>query len=135
MSSSRWRKSPSHGKCSRKYCGLSQNCDRSHHQRRREAFDGYAFKSDRWEECVPMPGKIARSPPRPPFGLAEVPVTVGTSRLSCGNAGKARILTPVWESSGESRFKAVLIIELPCESAIVAEVGVQFINIQRGRGM
>jgi hypothetical protein len=33
-----------------------------------------------------MPGKIARSPPRPPFGLAEVPVTVGTSRLSCGNA-------------------------------------------------
>jgi len=54
-----------------------------------------------------MPGKIARSPPRPPFGLAEVPVTVGTSRLSCGNAGKARILTPVWESSGESRLKGV----------------------------
>ena len=35
-----------------------------------------------------MPGKIARSPPRPPFGLAEVPVTVGTSRLSCGKAVK-----------------------------------------------
>jgi hypothetical protein len=35
-----------------------------------------------------MPGKIARSPPRPPFGLAEVPVTVGISRLSCGNAVK-----------------------------------------------
>ena len=33
-----------------------------------------------------MPGKMARSAPRPPFGLAEVPVTVGTSRLSCGNA-------------------------------------------------
>jgi hypothetical protein len=37
-----------------------------------------------------------------------VPVTVGTSRLSCGNAGKARILTPVWESSGESRLSVVL---------------------------
>ena len=35
-----------------------------------------------------MLGKIARSPPRPPFGLAEVPVTVGTSRLSCGKAVK-----------------------------------------------
>ena len=35
-----------------------------------------------------MPGKIARSPPRPLFGLAEVPVTVGTSRLSCGKAVK-----------------------------------------------
>jgi hypothetical protein len=35
-----------------------------------------------------MPGKIARSPPRPPFGLAEVPVTVGTSCLSCGKAVK-----------------------------------------------
>jgi hypothetical protein len=59
-----------------------------------------------------MPGKIARSPPRPPFGLAEVPVTVGTSRLSCGNAGKARILTPVWESSGESRLRSIPIIFL-----------------------
>jgi hypothetical protein len=35
-----------------------------------------------------MPGKMARSAPRPPFGLAEVPVTVGTSRLSCGKAVK-----------------------------------------------
>jgi hypothetical protein len=39
-------------------------------------------------ECVPMPGKMARSAPRPPFGLAAVPVTVGTSRLSCGKAVK-----------------------------------------------
>ena len=35
-----------------------------------------------------MPGKLARSGPRPSFGLAAVPVTVGTSRLSCGNAVK-----------------------------------------------
>src|ERR1039457_5392974 len=35
-----------------------------------------------------MPGRLARSGPRPSFGLAAVPVTVGTSRLSCGNAVK-----------------------------------------------
>ena len=35
-----------------------------------------------------MPGKMARSAPRPPFRLAAVPVTVGTSRLSCGKAVK-----------------------------------------------
>src|ERR1019366_1700766 len=29
-------------------------------------------------------GKWLDQPPRPPFGLAEVPVTVGTSRLSSG---------------------------------------------------
>src|SRR5450830_687366 len=45
MSSSRWRKSPSHGKCSRKYCGSSLNYGHSHHQRQRETFDGHAFKS------------------------------------------------------------------------------------------
>jgi hypothetical protein len=33
------------------------------------------------------------------------PVAVRTSRLSCGKAGKARIFTPVWDSSGESRLK------------------------------
>ena len=38
-----------HGKCSSRYCGSLRNCGRSRHQRRREAFDGYAFKSSRWE--------------------------------------------------------------------------------------
>ena len=33
-----------------------------------------------------MPAKLARSAPRPPFGLPERPVSVGTSRLSCGKA-------------------------------------------------
>ena len=46
-----------------------------------------------------MPAKIARSAPRPPFGLPEVSVAVRTSRLSCRKAGKARIFTPVRESS------------------------------------
>ena len=35
-----------------------------------------------------MPEKMARSAPRRQFRLAAVPVTVGTSRLSCGKAAK-----------------------------------------------
>jgi hypothetical protein len=54
-----------------------------------------------------MSGKTARSAPRPPFGLPEVPVAVGTSRLSSREAGKAVIFTPVRESSsGESRARS-----------------------------
>src|SRR5262245_60876246 len=61
--------------------------------------------SNRQKECVQMPGKMARSDPR-----LSVPVTRGagsghTSRLSCKRAGKTRTLMPVWDSSGESRFK------------------------------
>src|SRR5258707_12034042 len=52
-----------------------------------------------------MPGKMARSYPRPAFGLPEVLVAVSTSRLSCKRAGKTRTLMPVWDSSGESRVK------------------------------
>src|SRR5215472_17557968 len=33
MSPSRWPRSPSHGKCSKRFCGSSRNCGRSHHQR------------------------------------------------------------------------------------------------------
>jgi hypothetical protein len=51
-----------------------------------------------------MPVKIARSAPRPSFGLPELLVAIHTSRLSCCKAGKARIFTPVRESSGESRI-------------------------------
>jgi hypothetical protein len=54
-----------------------------------------------------MPGKMARSAPRPPCGLPEVPITVRTSPLSCRKAGKAPIFRPVRESYGESRFKRV----------------------------
>jgi hypothetical protein len=37
-----------------------------------------------------MPRKMARSDPRPSFGLPEVLVAVSTSRLSCKRAGKTR---------------------------------------------
>jgi hypothetical protein len=52
-----------------------------------------------------MPVKIARSAPRPSFG--ELLVAIHTSRQSCCKAGKARIFTPVRESSGESRIDPV----------------------------
>jgi len=51
-----------------------------------------------------MPGKMARSEPRPSVRLPEVLIAVSTSRLSCKRAGKTRTLMPVWDSSGESRF-------------------------------
>ena len=47
-----------------------------------------------------MRGKMARSAPRPPFGLPEVPIAARTSRLSSREAGKALLFTPVRESSG-----------------------------------
>jgi hypothetical protein len=60
-------------------------------------------KSNRQKECVQMPGKMARSDPRPAFGYPEVLVAVSTSRLSCKRAWKTRTLMPVGDSSGESR--------------------------------
>ena len=47
-----------------------------------------------------MPGKMTRSDPRP-----SVRVTRGAG--SGQHAGKTRTLMPVWDSSGESRLRAV----------------------------
>ena len=47
-----------------------------------------------------MPGKMARSAPRPPFGLPEVTAVVRAASLSCEKAGKAQIFVRVRESSG-----------------------------------
>ena len=52
-----------------------------------------------------MPGKMARSDPRPSFGLPELLVAIHTSRQSCSKVGKAQIFALVWESSGESRLR------------------------------
>src|SRR5262245_19033789 len=46
------------------------------------------IQEQRQTECVQMPGKMARSDPRPAFGLPEVLVAVSTSRLSCKRAAK-----------------------------------------------
>jgi hypothetical protein len=52
-----------------------------------------------------MPGKMADQTLDQAFGLPKVLVAVSTSRLSCKRAGKTRTLMPVWDSSGESRFR------------------------------
>ena len=44
-----------------------------------------------------MPGKMARSDPRPSFGLPELLVASRTSRQSCSKVGKAQIFALVWE--------------------------------------
>jgi hypothetical protein len=79
----------------------------------------------RREECVPMPGKIARSPPRPPFGLAEVPVTVGTSRLSCGKAVKREYSRQFGSHPGESRFNGIYksLLQLIVQNALPHHLG------------
>ena len=45
-----------------------------------------------------MPVKIARSAPRPSFGLPKLLVAIHASRQSCSKAGKARIFTTSWGS-------------------------------------
>src|SRR5215510_9792657 len=85
----------------------SRSYGRSHRPRQHEAFDCHAFKRNRQEECVQMPVKIARSAPRPSFGLPELLVAIHTSHQSCYKAGKARIFSPVRESSEESRLSCV----------------------------
>ena len=56
-----------------------------------------------------MPGKMARSDPRPSFGLPDLLVAIHTSRQSCSKAGKAQMFALVWESSGESRINVRLV--------------------------
>jgi hypothetical protein len=50
-----------------------------------------------------MPVKVARSTPRPTFGLPELLVAIHTSRLASRDAAKSLLSTLVSESSGESR--------------------------------
>src|SRR5262249_32360631 len=68
---------------------------RSYGRSRREAFDGYAFKSNRQKECVPNDRKIAGSTARPPFGPPVVRVAARSSRLASREARKSLLFTPV----------------------------------------
>jgi hypothetical protein len=52
-----------------------------------------------------MPVKIARSTPRPSFGLRELLVASHISRLASRDAAKSLLSTLVSESSGECRFR------------------------------
>jgi Transposase DDE domain group 1 len=104
LSPSRWPRSPSHGKCSKRFCGSSRNCGRSRHQRQRETSDGHAFKSNPRQECVRMPGKMARSDSRTLFGTPEMPATGPTSGLGFRPAQKRLPFTLIRSSSGEYRL-------------------------------
>ena len=53
-----------------------------------------------------MPAKIVRSAPRPPFGLPERPVMRRQLASVLWQGRRTQILTPVRESSGESRVNA-----------------------------
>src|SRR5262249_55637952 len=103
MLSSRWPRSPSHGKCSKRFCGSSRSYGRSHHQRQRETFDVMHSRAADRRSASKCQGKWPDQTLDQAFGLPEVLVAVSTSRLSCKRAGKTRTLLPVWDSSGESR--------------------------------
>ena len=65
-----------------------------------------------------MPVKIARSTPRPSFGLRELLVASHISRLASRDAAKSLLSTLVSESSGEYRLKV-----LTCTAASLALLG------------
>src|SRR5262249_7603 len=112
MSSSRWPRSPSHGKCSRRFCGSSRNCGRSHHQGLHETFDVMHSRAIDGMSAPKCQGKWPDQTLDQAFGLPEVLVAVSTSRLSCKRAGKARTLMPVWDSSGEARLRKLTLTKI-----------------------
>src|SRR5215813_960901 len=105
MLSSRWPRSPSHGKCSKRFCGSSRSYGRSHHQRQRETFDVMHSRATDRRSASECQGKWPDQTLDQALGLPEVLVAVSTSGLSCKRAGKTRTLMPVCDSSGESRTK------------------------------
>src|SRR5262245_54323952 len=106
MLSSRWPRLPSHGKCSKRFCGSSRSYGRSHHQRYRETFDVMHSRAADSRSAPKSLGKWPGQALDQAVGLPEVLVAVSTSRLSCKRARKARTLMPVWDSSGESQLNA-----------------------------
>ena len=87
---------------------------RSRHLRQHEALDGHAFRSNRREECVQMPRKMARSGCQTPFGLAEALMAVHTLYLSCG---KGRKSANTRSSFGESRLRLLAAYNRPLSMA------------------
>ena len=51
-----------------------------------------------------MLAKMARSAPRPPFGVPRMTAIIRASKRFCQNAAKAQKSTTVRGSSGESRI-------------------------------
>ena len=90
---------------------LSRNYGRSHRPRQHEAFDCHAFKSQsKQEECVQMPVKIARSTPRPSFGLPEP--LASTPRVSLAARPQKREYSRQYGVIRESRLMRLVVIPL-----------------------
>src|SRR6266516_4397646 len=95
MLSSKWPRSPSHGKCSKRFCGSSRSYGRSHRQRKRETFDVMHLRATDRRSASKCQGKWPDQTLDQAFGLPEMLVAVSTLRLSCKRAGKTRTLMPV----------------------------------------
>ncbi len=67
--------------------------------------DAHAFKTDRREDCVQMPGKTARSAARQPFGLPKVTAVIRVVGLSCQNVGKTQKSMPFESHPGNTGSK------------------------------
>src|SRR5262249_43069500 len=127
MLCSRWPRSPSHGKCSKRFCGSSRSCGRSHHQRQRETFDVMTFKSNRQKECVQMPGKMPRSDRRPSVRVIRGAVS-GQHLASVLQEGRENAnidagLGFIWRISANTTVP-----ELAC---LLAEHGIQLQQAER----
>src|SRR5262249_16220115 len=70
-----------------------------------------------------MPGKMARSDPRPGVRATRGAGSSNTSRLSCKRAGKTRTLMPVWASSGKFQFNGICEMGRPWCAAFFQQIG------------
>src|SRR6516164_10528546 len=77
-----------------------------------EMFDVMHFRATDRRSASKCQGKWPDQILEQAFGLPEVLVANSTSRLSCKRAGKTRTLMPVWDSSGESRFRRLQFLVL-----------------------
>ena len=67
-SPSGWPRSLSPSKCSRRYCGSSRNCGRTHRLRQHKTAVSHAFSSNRRKDCVQMPSRTTSSDTQPHLG-------------------------------------------------------------------
>src|SRR5262249_50963043 len=95
MLSSRWPRSPLHGKCSKRFCGSATAAATTSASVRRSMS---CIQEQPTERSASKCGeKLPDQPRDQACGLPEVLVAVSTSRLSGKRAGKTRTLMPFWD--------------------------------------
>src|SRR5262245_64100492 len=95
MLSSRWPRSPLHGKCSKRFCGSATAAATTSASVRRSMSCIQEQPTER--SASKCRGKLPDQTLDQAFGLPEVLVAVSTSRLTCERDGKTRTLLPVWD--------------------------------------